>query len=190
MMKLTFCTTLLIAMIGTSWLAEAAGPDEHEALGELDAKISGSLQRRKWSESSRQVVRALWGEYKQAFVRNERPSWAESRSDIKGYQEYLGRYARAGKSPEEVFIEVLASAQDRFMVKVEGHTIPAVAWNGGILFTTGDVVYDGGVPHLGTRPHCTLEYLCIRRVGGQHYATTPGSRIERAVKLIKLKRDS
>lgn len=161
---------VVCAFAGCVAAALGAEREESPVLKELDAKIAKALAQEKFSQASRDFVKALWEEYKQDYVKNDRPMhWRGSgrgakAPDMKSYDAYVGKYGR-GKRP---FLVIAKDAQGRLLVKLEGHTIPALAWNRGILFTTGDVVYSR-VPNLGARRHACLEYFIITRVAGRQY---------------------
>jgi hypothetical protein len=166
---------------------EQAAPDPFQ---ELDATIAKSLERDKFSQASRDFLKVLWQEYKEAFQKNERRmDWhgggeKAGAPDIKTYAEYVGRYARADREPAAPFIEVTTDAGGRFRVKLEGHTIPAVAWNRGILFTTGNIVYSD-LPDLGSKPHATMEMVVITLYEGQFVLASPQTPAWRGGRRLK-----
>ena len=157
---------------------------EPPVLNELNVKIAKGLKSKEWSNESKNLIAKVWSEYKATFIRNK-PKMNYSgpsslKPDLKKYDEYLGRYLRK-KDDARVFIEVFKDAEGRFIVKLEGHEIPAVAYNRGILVTTGDIVYSR-LPRLGPRPHATLEMFVLSKVKGQYYlrgahSTQPGGRL-------------
>jgi len=168
--------------------ALTAAAEPQDALKELEGKVAKSLARATFSDPSRRFVMALWEEYRQAFVSNKRPQayrgQADVRPDVASYDDYLGRYAAKGRSSKQPAVEVITDGARRLVVKLEGHTIPAVAWNKCILFTTGDVVYSR-TPALGAKPHATLEYYVLRRVKGRYSLSSPDAPASQALPLEK-----
>jgi hypothetical protein len=154
-------------------------PPEPPVLKALDEKIAKNLKRGKWSRPSAALVEELWKEYKRAWMANRRPSGGggspKMQADVKHYAEYVGSYFKSAEREGAVLVEVFTDPEGRFVVKIEGHEIPAVAHNKTILFTTGDVVHSR-LPALGARPHATLEYLIVTRVGGQYYLAAHDAR--------------
>jgi len=165
--------------------AEQVAPDPFK---ELDAKVAKALDRDKFSQASGDFVRALWDEYKAAWRKNEQKmDWRGAGGKaatprIKSYRDYVGRYGRGGRP----VLEVVTDAAGRFLVKLEGHTIPAVAVNRSILFTSGDVVYAPTLPRLGPKPHAVLEFITLTRHQDRYVVTSPGAPLSRAVPVEKL----
>ena len=176
---------IVLAACTPATAAEAVGPDPFK---ELDAKVAKALERDKFSQASGDFVRALWGEYKAAWRKNEQKmDWRGTGGkaappQIESYQEYVGKYGRGGRP----VLEVVTDAAGRFLVKLEGHTIPAVAANRAILFTSGDVVYAPTLPRLGPKPHAVLEFFTLTRQQDRYVFTSPGAPLSRAVPLEKL----
>ena len=146
---------------------------EPPVLNEMNVKIAKGLKSKKWSNESKNLIAKVWSEYKAAFIRNKpKMDYSGPRSlrpDIKKCDEYLGRYSRK-KGDARVWMEVFKDAEGRFIVKLDRHEIPSVAYNRGILVTTGDVVYSP-LPRLGPKPHVTLEMFVLSRIKGQYYVT-------------------
>lgn len=180
---------IVLAGCAAAAAGERTGPDPFK---ELDAKLAKSLERDKFSQASRDFVKVIWQEYKAAFQKNERPmNWHgfgrdATMPDIKSYDEYVGKYGRAGGAGARSLIEVTKDTAGRFFVELEGHTIPAIAVNRGILFTTGDVVHDSRLPRLGPKPHATLELYSLTRHKDRYLFTAPGAPPSRARPLDKL----
>ncbi len=149
---------------------EGAQPPE---LAELEAKISKSLKSDRRNDASAQYVRAIWDDYKQEYIANEKSMNFEGRSttasDVESYDDYVGKYKLPGTPDERVEFEIEKLPSGRYVVHVEGHTIPAVALNKSIYFTTGDVVVDSTLPPLAGKGYATLEMLLVRRIQGQFY---------------------
>jgi len=164
---------LLPAGNGTLRSAEkpATAPAD-TAFAELDAKIERAMSAGRWSEASLHLLQDFYQSYKAA---HERARWGSSRSgqgklgisSAQSPQDYVGRYGRsrpnqAAAHSQQAARPLLTISQDdqgRFFVQLEKHRIPAVPWNGAILFTSGDVVYST-LPQLGDgKPHATLELL-------------------------------
>jgi hypothetical protein len=168
---------LAVAVLGSpAKLMGAEGP-EADALKELDARIAERLERDQFSQASRQLIKTFWQEYREAFLKNERKmdgSWPrDAEPDIKSYDEYLGFYASEAPQRRGLSLEVATDARGRFLVKLEGHELPSVPCNRGILFTSGDFVYSD-LPTLGQKPHATLELMLLVRIGGKYALTKPG----------------
>lgn len=153
-----------------------ASAKEPAPLGSLSRKIAKNLERGKWSAASKAFTAQLWQEYKQAWLRNRRGTGFSGhwRPDIKSYDDYVAKYAmrQPAKGPA---LEVFTDGNGRFIVKLEGHEIPAVAHNRSLLVTTGDVVRSH-LPAPGGKPHATLEYFLISRIKGEYYLSSPGAR--------------
>jgi len=90
---------------------------------------------------------------------------------ITSYEEYVGNYRVGGKP-----IEIVQDEARRFFVKLEGHTIPGVAVNNTIVFTTGDVV-EARLPSLNLKEYASLEYFMIVREDGKFYFGSPQVRV-------------
>jgi hypothetical protein len=187
-MRLAVFVFLTIAFAWSAATAAKAQEAQPKVLDELDAKINRQLAQEKWSDASRQLVKTLWQEYRDAFTKNEPNLDYHGRGDavpdVKACDEYVGEYLAAERPSGGTFLEVATDEKGRLLVKLEGHTIPAVAWNKGVLFTTGDVVYSS-TPNLGSSPHATLEYLTIVRIKGEFSFCAPGFGPDQARKLVK-----
>lgn len=94
--------------------------------------------------------------------KNSRSSIGKRIPQITSYRDYVGKFRRPTDKPDRVFVEVLQSEDGRFSVVLEGQDFPAVARNGVLLFTTGDVVYSP-LPQLGEKPYATLEMFQLVR---------------------------
>jgi len=175
---------LIVVSISASAVADEPGTSEIEKLA---IKINGSVDRGKWSLPSREFVKSLWAEYKQAHLKNEQKlnyhGTGKVMPKIRAYKEYVGRYEMQGER-RGAFLEVFADKQGRYFVKLEGHVIPAVAWNKMILFTTSDVVYSK-VPDLGAKPHATLEFFVVAQVPEGFVFSAPGEALDAGRKLVK-----
>ena len=187
-MRFSGVVFLTIALGAFAAMAAEAQEAQPGVLDELDAKINQQLDREKWSDASRQFVKTLWQEYRDAFITNE-PNLnyygrGDAVPDVKAYDEYVGEYLAAERPSGVAFLEVLTDEKGRLLVKLEGHTIPAVPWNKSVLFTTGDVVYSS-TPNLGSSPHASLEYLTIVRIKGEFFFSAPGFGPDQARKLVK-----
>ncbi|MFW6162647.1 MAG: hypothetical protein ACODAJ_07735 [Planctomycetota bacterium] len=101
---------------------------------------------------------------------------------IQSYQDYVGSYGRGGRP----FLQVKTDAAGRFLVTLGGHTLPAVATNRSILFTTGDVVHAPRLPRLGPKAHAALEFFTLTRRKGRTLFTAPGLPPSQARPLAKL----
>ena len=175
---------IVLAGCAAAAAGERAGPDPFK---ELDAKLAGSLERDKFSQASRDFVQALWGEYKTAWRKNEqkmdwRGAGGKAAPRIRSYQEYVGKYSRGARP----ILEVATDPAGRFLAKLEGHTIPAIATNRSILFTSGDVVYAPTLPRLGPKPHAVLEFFTLTRQQDRYVFTSPGAPLSRAVPVETL----
>lgn len=158
-------------------------------IGKLELKISRRLQNGNWSDVDKAYVRGLWQEFQDAWYAKARSMnhsrRADLQPDVRGCHIYIGQYncvRGQQKDKNDKLLEVRLDSDGRFIVTLEGHEMPAIARNGSLLFTTGDVVHSR-IPTVGAKPHATLEYLLIARVGGQYYLTQPGLTMDRATKL-------
>ena len=102
-------------------------------------------------------------------------------SDVTNYNDYLGVYAmsRAGATQpakRQKLIEVAQDNKGRFLVKLEGHTIPAVRADNRLWITTGDITYAPYLPDFVEKPHASLEMFTIVRVKGRYYFAGTNSR--------------
>lgn len=179
---------IAVCLLAAGTLTNAGAAREADPLKELDAKVAKALERETFSQASRDFVKALSDEYQAAWRRNEQTmDWHGSGAkatapQIQSYQDYVGAYGRGGRP----FLQVTTDAAGRFLVTLEGHTIPAVAVNRAILLTTGDVVRAPTLPRLGPKPHATLEFFTLTRRQGRYLFTAPGAPPSRAMPLEKL----
>jgi hypothetical protein len=92
-----------------------------------------------------------------------RPAGKRHAMWITSYDEYVGRYRYKNKP-----LEITQDEAKRFFVKLEGHTIPAVAMNNSIIITTGDVI-EARLPNLNEKKYASLEYFMIVREGDKFF---------------------
>jgi len=164
------------AGIGRGILLFDFAKEKEDSFAELDGKISKSLSRDKWDD------------YKKSHLNPEDDKGGHSisgkMSSAENYDEYIGKFARG--EVESEFIEITKSKEGRYFVGLEGHTIPAVANNKCIFFTTGDVVYSA-LPRLGNKPYCDLEMGMVILVKDTYYFGSPGSSAKMWMKLSLIK---
>jgi hypothetical protein len=167
-----FLVLLMVAtmLVAKSVLADGeptTKPSTNE-FSELDIKIRGVMTRGEWSDASLQLIREFYDSYKPA---HRRVDWGGKRTNLgkmgmsaaQTVAEYVGLYGRAAGAQGAIhpWLSVVRSPEGTFFVELERHRIPAVPWNGTILFTTGDVVFSD-LPQLGEgKPHATLEMFAI-----------------------------
>jgi len=144
----------------------------------LDAMVEQQLKTGNFSEASKELVKLLLEEHKQAFLKDERKlaytGLPDAKPDVKNHNEYVGKYTQSPDKPDASTVELALDGKGRFVVRSAGTELPAVAYNMSILFTTGEVVH-ANVPNLGARPHATLEFLAIARINGQYCIKSPCS---------------
>jgi hypothetical protein len=177
-----------LLLLGASLLPAAHAEDTADAeFAKIDKKVNTNIDRKDWSPASREFVKALWAEYRQAHLKNEQKMSYSGRGKlmptIQSYNQYLGRYTMKGE--RGAFLEVINDEQGRYFVQLEGHRIPAVAWNKMILFTTGDVV-NSKLPDLGSNVHATLEFFVLARSSDDYFFSAPGEPLDAGRKLVKL----
>ena len=164
-------------------------PADQARLDELDKKIARKLNEENWHEASKAYIRAIWNDFKAAYIENKperRVSSIFSRMpDVRNYDEYLGKYVSPEGARSARSLEITKSPEGRFIVKLEGHDIPAVCVNGSILFTTGDVVYSY-IPEFAEKPYAQLEFFIIVRLDKKYYFISPGLKPDIPYRLLKI----
>ena len=153
--------------VATAVLIGSAAAAELDAVEKLDAKIKAKLDRDQWHPASKTFVQALWSDFKRNYEENKQSRDGRGGSDVKSYDEYLGKYVRADGQQNRPMFEVTKTDQGRFLIKMGSHEAPAVASEGNLVFTTGDVVYSD-LPRLSDKSYCTLEMYRLTRVKGEY----------------------
>jgi hypothetical protein len=185
-MKRMICLAIAITIgLGTNALAA----DKQGPLAELDGKITKSLASDKWDDASKAFVRALWKDYQKAHLVPAKDKSTRSifgkMPDVKHYEDYLGAFGR-GADSDGPFLEIKKDESGGCIVKLEGHSIPAVQRNKTVVFTTGDVVYSS-MPTLSDKPYCTLEMYMVIRTGNKFFFGSPSAPPDKWIPLTQLK---
>ena len=111
----------LAATIGLVTIALAA--EKQAPLAELDGKIAEGLARDKWNDASKAFVRALWDDYRKAYLVPTKDMSTHSISgklpDVEQYENYLG-FFESGADSGRPFLEITKDESGRFNVKLEG----------------------------------------------------------------------
>jgi hypothetical protein len=173
-----------------TFAVHAFAAEKESALSQLDKKVIQSLATDKWDDASRTFVLSLWEDYKEAHL-NPGENIA-SRSSLFGkmptgrdYGQYTGTFVDSGGAASRRRLHVMKDEKGRFSVTLEGHTIPAVTWNGCIVFTTGDVIHPC-LPGLSEKPYCTLEMFMVISTDDGFYFGSPGMPPDKWLNVSKL----
>ena len=182
------CVAMMLVVGGALGVARAE--EAESVFSELDRKITAQLDGEAWHYASKTFVRVFWEDYKKAHLDPGRDTSIQSvfgtKPEAESYDEYLGSFDH-GSDAEQAFLEVTKSRAGRFFVKLEGHSIPAVARNKCIVFTTGDVVYSP-MPPLGGKPYCAIEVYMLLLARGKFYLATPLSSPDQWIEVSRIKK--
>lgn len=178
----TILVPLLVCSLFWQIAIPALAAENSDPVEQLDVKITKSLQSSKWNTASTEYIQAIWSDFKLAHIANEQDlsrasGIAGKLPDVESYDQYIGKYRHPGFVERRGIIEVKKSDSGRFVVKLEGHVMPAVAANRCVYFTTGDVVYSR-LPELGSKPYAELEFFMIVRLDGDYVLMSPGHNLD------------
>ena len=164
-----------------------AADDDSDPVQRIEAKIRHNISKDNWNAGSRVFLNALWQDYKNAHLKGDkrrdgRYSMHGRLPVVQDYDMYVGQYLRSGRPYMEI-----AKTNGRYFIVVDNKKLPAVPENGGIVFTTGDVVYSE-LPRLARKPYATLELYRIVLIDGQYFAFGVHERPESWLKIEKSKK--
>jgi hypothetical protein len=184
----------IVALLGivlclTCGVSSAAPVDSRQR---LQGKIEKSLQSDRWNEASKVFILSIWKDFLSAHERGIPKPENDPRSSIRGqmpkiesYRDYVGKFRRPSDKADSVFVEVVQSEDGRFSVVIDGRDFPAVACNGTLLFTTGDVVRSP-LPQLGDKPYATLEMAQLVRFDDGFQFLAPGQAPSEKSGLVRI----
>ena len=137
----------------------------------LDKKIIKYLTIRQPSAIEKSLIQLQWNNYKELHnnyksnINIKKGFFDDETPTIKKYSEYVGHYI-GNTGNRKINLEVVFDKS--FFVRLENKLIPAINYQGVILFTTGDVL-DSSLLVLQEKNILTLELYVIMKVEEKYF---------------------
>ncbi len=147
----------------------AAEPNEPNIFSELDKVFTKRVNDKHWGESSKELAKVMWRDFKAAHIESKQVTTPRNITDfevdVNSYDEYIGRYTEAGSEKHKEYLEITKDEHGRFFVSGDDKKWPAVTANKLILFSNGTLTYLP-IPRFGDKYYGVLEIYAVGRSKG------------------------